>query len=297
MLLMIAITFGLIALGVWLRLFMSYGKPHEVSTLAPPGEPPSQHPPAILSYLFYRSAYGGAVVATLMDLAHRGYFEIRERREEKSGWFGSSKVESNFFFERTAKDLSELTPYESDLVSFLLTKAGSSRGFSMNGLKEAAKSNRTAFRKWFMGWNKRVKAAGKRQKFYEEYEVRPMVLNALMGVGIAVVGIFLCIYNDSAVGVPAVVGGLLQAVLTAGLTRHTPEGRRLSLEWRAFKKHLQSITRRLGPVRLDSQAWSRYLAAALLFGMHKKLLPHLEIVSDDGRATAYPRLVSRCRAQ
>jgi uncharacterized membrane protein len=139
-----------------------------------------------------------------------------------------------------------------------------------------------------VAWNKGVEQAGKEAKFFEPYPARPMVLNAIMGVFIALSGLFMCLYTDSPVGLPAIIGGMLQAMLTPVLTRRTEKGRRLILEWKAFKRHLVSITKGLGPVTLDSQSWGRYLAAALIFGMHKKLLPALRVTTPDGRGAVYP---------
>jgi len=49
-----------------------------------------------------------------------------------------------------------------------------------------------------------------------------------------------------------------------------------------FKNYLKKIGRALGPVTLDSSAWAAYLASAIVFGMHKKLIPKLQLVDDNG---------------
>ena len=286
--LVLAIALAVLGSGVWTGLFIRHGKPHAVTPLAPPGQVPSEHAPALLSYLLYRTVTGPALVATLLDLANRGYFEIRESVTQKTNWRGRTQAESKFFFERTPKDAADLARHEAELLDFLLSKAGNASGFSMKQLQDVASKRRSEFHQWFVKWGKRVEAAGTQAQFYEPYPTRAMVLNALMGVALVGAGILLSVLSASPVGLPAVVVGFLQAVLTGALQRRTPEGRRLLVEWRGFKRHLESISRALGPVSLDSQSWGSYLAAALIFGMHKKLLPLLRVAKEGAAPAAYP---------
>jgi uncharacterized membrane protein len=286
--LIIASGLGVLAMGVWFLIYLPHGKPHEVSPRTAPGEVPGAPSPALLSYLLHRSVRTPAVVATLLDLAQRGYFEIREKPVVRSGSLGRSSTESDFLFERTKKNASDLAPHESDLLSVLLSEAGGAQGFSMSQLKRVAGKNPTAFHRWFAAWSKRVQEAGTRAQWFEPYPVLPMALNAIMGVAVAIAGLFMCAYTDSPVGIPAIIGGVLQAFLTGALARRTPEGQRLSLEWSTFKRHLQSIAKGNGPVTLDSRSWGRYLAAAVVFGMHKEVLPSLRFAGGDGRDGVYP---------
>ena len=286
--LLIAIGLGVMGWGMWTRLFMRYGRPHHATPLAAVGEVPSEHSPALLAYLMHRTVMGSALVATLLDLANRGYFEIREQVLEKKNRLGRPKMESDFRFERTAKDAADLAPHEADLVEFLSTEAGDAGGFSMQRLKDVASKDASKFHTWFLAWSKRVGEAGKQARFFEPHPAGAMMLNALTGVCIMVAGILLCVFSASPVGLPAAIVGLVQALLTAALQRRTPEGRRLLVEWRAFKRHLQSIASALGPVTLDSREWGRYLAAALIFGMHKELIPRLRVAEEGAAPAVYP---------
>ncbi len=276
---------GLAGLAMWFVLFRRHGKPYDVKSRAVPGEIPSDHPPAIVSYLvFNRNVGGSAIVATLLDLSNRGYIEIEETTHEKKRWFGGSRKETDYRFFTGQKPISELEAYERDLLDFLLNKAGTGSEFTMSGVKKTASKNRSKFRKWFMEWIKQVKEHGKTFGFYEPIAVGPVVLNVLVGIAILVGGIVLSVVTDTAAGVPAMVMGGIQALLSLALRRHTAEGRRLAIAWRAFRLHLKSTSKALGPVSLSSGDWSRYLAAAILFGVHKKLLPRIEMVDESGHA-------------
>ena len=53
-----------------------------VESFAAVGEIPSEHTPAMVSYLMYGQIAGNALVVTLLDLANRGYFDIVESEGE-----------------------------------------------------------------------------------------------------------------------------------------------------------------------------------------------------------------------
>jgi uncharacterized membrane protein len=274
---------GLAGLAMWFVLFRRYGRAHDVKSRAVPGEIPSDHPPAIVSYLvFNRNVGASAIVATLLDLANRSYLEIEETTHEKKSWFGGSRKETDYRFFTGRKSISELEEYEKDLLDFLLNRAGTGSEFTLSGVKKTASKSRSEFRKWFMEWIKQVKEHGKTFDFYEPIAVRPVVLNVLVGVAILVGGAALCVVTDTAAGVPAAIMGGIQALLSLALRRHTEQGRRLAIAWRDFRSHLKSTSKALGPVSLSSGDWSRYLAVAILFGVHKKLLPRIQMVDESG---------------
>ena len=281
-LLPIAVILGLGALGLWLMFFSRHGRPHEVAAHAAPGSIPSDHAPAVVSYLMYRSAGGPAVAATLLDLASRGHLEVHESSVTTKGLFGKTKRELDYRFDVVAKPASNLAPFEQSLLKFALAEAGDESGFSILSLRKAATKKARAFHKFFLAWSKEVAAFAKPYHFFEPYPRGAMVANALCGVGILGAGIAISVLTAPLAGVPAMIGGGIQAVLTVALTRRTPEGRRLKIAWSAFKSYLKSLGRSMGPVTLGSRDWGRYLAVAVVFGIHKKLIPVLRLDEGDG---------------
>jgi uncharacterized membrane protein len=274
---------GVAGLAMWFVLFRRYGKAHDVESRSVPGEIPSEHPPAIVSYLvFDRSVGASAIVATLLNLANRSYIEIEETTHEKKSWFGGTKKETDYRFFTGEKPISELEEFEKELLDFLLNEVGTGTEFTLSAVKKRAAKSRSKFHKWFTAWIKQVKEHGKILGFYEEIVVRVIVQNVLVGLAILFVGIATCVMTASPAGVPTIIMGGLQALLSMGLRRHTVEGRRLALAWREFGKHLKNISKALGPVTLSSSDWSRYLAAGILFGVHKKLLPRIKIANEAG---------------
>jgi uncharacterized membrane protein len=281
----VSIVIAIAGLGLWFAAFRRHGWPHQVRSFTARGEIPSDHRPAVVSYLMNRNVGGPAIVATLLDLADRGYFNIRETTWEKKTLFGR-RTETDYRFERTEKLWKDLESYELELAEFLITEVGDVTGFSMSGLKKTASKSRGKFLKWFRQWIKSVKKVGETFSFYEAYPTRAMIGNVAVGLAMIALGVFFCLYSGSPAGVPAIAGGVIVAILTAALNRRTAEGRRLMLAWRDFRGHLKKISKALGPVNLQSHEWSRYLGMAIIFGMHKKLIPKLNHVGEGSATTA-----------
>jgi uncharacterized membrane protein len=280
----VSLALSILGLVLWFLAFRQHGWPHSVVSRVAPGDIPSDHRPAIVSYLMHKSVGGPAIVATLIDLADRGYFTIRETVTEKSTLFGR-REETDYRFDRTNRLWGDLEPYELELAEFLITEVGDVTGFTMSNLKKTASKNRRKFLRWFQKWIKSVAEVGKTFGFFEPYPKRAMWRNAGVAIVITAFGVFFAIHSKSPVGAPAIVGGILVGILTATLNRRTTEGRRLLLAWRGFRSHLKSTAKGLGPVNLDSREWSRYLAAAIIFGMHKKLIPKINLVDNQGAST------------
>jgi uncharacterized membrane protein len=281
---LLPISIGLIPAGLlaWYLAYRRHGRPHDVASHVVPGELPSDHPPALVGYLLSRTVDGSAIVATLLDLARRGYLEIRETTATKSGLFGKKEA-VDYRFDRTAAPLEGVEPFERDLLAFLIRQGDGRSSFTMSALEKAASKRASGFHTFFTAWVKQVKALGKARAFYEPYAAGAMGLNVAIGVAVALAGIAFCVVTQSPVGVPAILGGLLVASLTPMLNRRTVEGRRLHVAWVAFRSHLTSVSESLGPVAVDSHAWGRYLAASVIFGLHTKVLPKLQPIDDRGQ--------------
>ncbi|MCZ6650338.1 MAG: DUF2207 domain-containing protein [Acidobacteria bacterium] len=266
----LCLLLGLAALVVWLMLWRQYGRPHRVASIAVPGEVPSPHPPALVARLLTGTVGTRALVATLLDLARRGHYRISEKRETRQGWFGHTRIETDYLFETTGEKI-DLLELEEDLVAFVHGLVGRRKAFRMSELKKAAKGQTRKLRRWFEKWRRHIGRLARKEGLLEPVPVRPMILNALCGVLVAAAGGVVCLVTRSPAGVPAIAGGLLQALGTAALTRRTPQGRRLYLAWKAFMAHIKKISRSLGPVSLTSGEWERYLIYAVIFNLHTPL--------------------------
>jgi uncharacterized membrane protein len=206
---------------------------------------------------------------------------VEEVVERKKGWFGRESRESDFVFRSTGENPGVLLPFEADLLEFLFNDVGDGKTFTMTDIRKTARRRSTHFRRWYVGWNKRVKKAAWQEDFFESYAVGPMVANAVVGLVVGGIGLAMSISTDSVAGVPALVAGLLQAILTGLLHRRTPAGQRLYREWKGFQGFLRGYARGAGPLSITSRSWGRYVALAIIFGMHKELIPRLAVDSSE----------------
>lgn len=220
-----------------------YGREHEVTQRYASGGLPSEHPPAVVSYLMFKPLASTALpsrvlVATLLDLADRGFLKVKveKRVKTKKGMFGREKVVKDFRFQCVGGAQGDLLAYESDLLFFLLNEAGNGSCFTMSDVKKLARQKRTEFRRWFRKWTTSV----------EEY-------------------------SNNTFGFYEPMNGW------AIWPRRTLDGQRLFLDWLEFKNHLKQLKRGMGSISLGSRDWSRYLGAAIIFGMHKEVVPNLRL--------------------
>jgi len=174
-----AILLTLAGAGIWLQFFYRHGRPYPVVSRVAPGEMPSAHAPAAVSYLLYRLVSGPAVAATLLDLASRGYLEIRENVTTAKNVFGKKKTRMDYRFDVLAKSPTDLQPFERDLLQFILNEAGDSKGFSALSLRKVASKKRHAFTRFFRKWSRQVGGYCKTLRFYEPFPVSAMVANAV----------------------------------------------------------------------------------------------------------------------
>jgi uncharacterized membrane protein len=150
----------------------------------------------------------------------------------------------------------------------------------MSGLKETARRSSSKFRKWLVGWQAEVQRVARARGFFES---APGVIALNIAVGLIVVGGggLMSAVTSSGAGIPAMVLGGLQVLLSYALRRRSVEGQKLYSMWDAFKKHLVSISSTLGPVSLTSQDWERYLVYAVALGIHDKVLPALQLSAHE----------------
>lgn len=96
----VTILLSLLSLGIFYFSYSRYGKRHSTATISDRETVviPDRTPPAIIGRLMSsRHSTGNHLVATIFDLARRGWFKIEEQ-EKESSFFSSGKVSFKFPF-------------------------------------------------------------------------------------------------------------------------------------------------------------------------------------------------------
>ncbi|MCH7549739.1 MAG: DUF2207 domain-containing protein, partial [Candidatus Krumholzibacteriota bacterium] len=185
----VAWVLAIVSVLGWVVLYRRHGTPYPVTPRSAPGAIPSEDPPAVVAQLVVSGVGGASLVATLLDLAQRGYLTVEEKTTVARGWFGRESTKKDFVFRSTGDNPGELQPFEAELLEFLFNELGDGTEFTMKGIRKAARKKRTKFRRWFMRWTKSVKKVADAEGFFEPYAVRAMVINGASGVVVGGIGV------------------------------------------------------------------------------------------------------------
>lgn len=227
-------------------------------------EPPPGVRPGLLGTLVDEQADMRDVVATIVDLARRGYLTIEE--VEDRGFLGIAS--QDFVFRQGPGDGSELTPYEKRIL----------KGIFSGGLAKRRLSDlRNRFYKHLPGIQEDLYEDLVRQGFFKRRPDRVRRLWSVLGgvaLGMAFMGsIFLFPLAELAGAVYCLVGALFAtgvALLVGSrfMPVKTRKGAEAAAQCRAFKTYLERIDR-LTDLEGAKDLFERYLPYAIAFGLQQ----------------------------
>ena len=259
-----AIAGGILIYGLW---YARGRDPHAgpIAEFLP--EPPDDLPPGAAGVLIDERADQRDIVATVVDLAHRGVIKMDETTTS-TGIFGSTRD-----FKMTLNEVPEsLHNFERELL----------RTFFGSDLKPGATAMLSNVKSSFDAASERIKeslyAEVVRRKYFivspETTRNRWRSIGTVMLIGVAVIGFFVigAVSSDAPlVWIPVIVlGGLALLIIYASshMPRKTREGAEAAAKWNAFKKYLEDIE---SFERLDEhqEIFDRYLPYAVAFGLEQ----------------------------
>ena len=281
-LLLAFMLFVLAPVGVYL-IWYFWGRdprPQIAPTYLP--EPPSQLPAGIAGVLIDEKADTRDVLATIVDLARRGYLHIQELEDED----GSGYSARDFLYTKLKDPDDNLLPYEAYLLEKLFA-----------GRKERKLSE---LKDNFYIYNDEIK-----KQLYEEVTSAGYFISnpkttrrkwLLAGMGVLMLGgVFLCLgfpllswITDMgallAFG-PGLFGiGLL--AISYFMPKKTQMGADEAAKWKAFRTYLKDIDQ-YTDLEKATELFERYLPYAIAFGVDKKYLSLWERVQNAPRPAWY----------
>jgi uncharacterized membrane protein YgcG len=229
-------------------------------------EPPSGLRPALVGALIDERADPRDVIATFIDMAHRGYLVIEQDRKE--GLFGIGQ--NSFTFKRTDKPLNDLQPYERALMSAM---------FSGGRMERDLASMRERFYKDIAHAQNALYSLLVSEGFFREnpettrtmYAVFGGVLFVLALVGISLLGAFveqvglIALIVPGSLIVPAV--GLI--LVAPAMPAKTRKGAEEAAKWKAFYRYLSNLEKYTS-VEQARGRFEAYLPYAVAFGLDKQ---------------------------
>ena len=260
----------LIAIGGPVLVYIQYARsgrdPEAVVVPEYLTEPPTDDPPGVVGTLVDEVAEMREILATLIDLARRGYLVIEQTRG------GGLLSTAEFQFHRTDKAAEGLAPYESTLLHALF---GRSTSTSLSDLRNRFYIHIPTLRQAL------YRAVVERGYFPRSPET---TRNIWVGAGagvlmLAVMGIvgltaipeidLLQAISPFLLGpfIALLIPGLVMLIAASYMPAKTARGAQEAARWRAFRTYLQNIRRYVGDDAQVDELFERYTPYAVAFGI------------------------------
>ncbi len=226
-------------------------------------EPPDDLPPGILGTLIDERADMRDVVATMIDLARKGYMDIEET--ERIGLLGLGG--KDFVFRRSDKPDADLEPVEQEVLSGI---------FRRNKVDVRLNDLRNRFYKRLPGIQKRLYQAMVSRGFFRSNPDTTRSMYRGIGWAMLIGAIFLGGFVSAGLSsfsqmVPCVFGaigltGLVAVAFGGAMPAKTRKGAEAAARWGAFKNYLNRIDK-LADIGQSGELFERYLPYAIAFGI------------------------------
>lgn len=283
----VSMILTVIGLAALMFLYSRYGKAYVI-----PGheriasEIPQDLSPAVVNYLYSNGQMGaGALIATICDLARRGYLRLQETIMEKKILFGKfqKKIYTlQLMTENYARDRNDLAAHEREMVDFLFADLADGRSeIQMDELKNF----RRDVTKWFRRWKKSVAQAWGESGFYEKESIIGTAIAAVIAGIIFVAGLLMIIYLAPG-GVIAMIAGIALFVLSFVILKYTREMKRIKQQLSAFRRYLTRYHFRRDTSYVQTNL-DRFLIYGIALGVGSKVIKEMVTLVPDWQAAGY----------
>ena len=228
--------------------------------------PPGDDPPGVVGTLVDERADLQDVVATLVDLARRGYLNIREEQERG---FAGLITHRDFVFERTDKQWDGLRRYERRLLKKIF---GHHRRRDLSDLKNKFYKDLPKIQEDLYD---AVVEAGYFRSSPKQVRRRYALLGwgtlVLAIAGIVVPAALLSEWVDAAwcPGAGLLVGAVLLLIAGRVMPAKTRQGAEAKARWEAFRRYLKEIER-YTDLEAAAALFERYLPYAIAFNLERR---------------------------
>ena len=234
-------------------------------------DPPSDERPGVVGVLLDERADMKDIMATLVDLARRGYVVIEQ---EEQGGIAGMFTNTEFTFHRTSDITADLRPFEQTLLRGL---------FPGNREKTTLSQLRAKFYTHIPAIKRQLYDELVQQGYFKRSPEATRALWTWGGVGIvgiAALGFWLSLaatlISPFIMCLPLSLGvvGLSMAVTGQFMPAKTAKGSQEAARWRAFRRYLDNLEQ-YGGVEGVAQKFEMALPYAIAFGIERELVRKL----------------------
>lgn len=287
--------FGLAA-GVLFGLYMyqRYGRSLRQPQTRTIAEPPTDLPPAVANYVWNaHQLNGGALLATLFDLASRNFLRLQHTKTSaaKSWWgFTSTQEKVTIFFDedKWRFHAGALLPYERQLLEFLRTDIAQNR--SQLDLEQITKQA-AVFRRFFPDWRKAVALQAGNPQLYDSASWRASLITLCVWLILMAVNIF-AIHAMGEAAAPFAIASLCLAPCSFLILRYDqPVANKLD-RLKSFRDYLKRFPQTYQTVGTDWQRVDRLLVYAVALGLSStQAKPLFDVIERERGNAAFPWFV------
>ncbi|MFO7799234.1 MAG: DUF2207 domain-containing protein [Rhodohalobacter sp.] len=236
----ISILLSVLSLGIFYFLYQKYGKRHSTNTISNRETVviPDKTPPAIIGRLMSsRHSTSQHLVATLFDLARRGWFNIEEKEKESSFW---SSGNSEFVISLSSEQPDEHLPkWEKMIVDFTTKRVKSGK----NTFDKLFQSSGSKVAKWFSLWKKEVKNVFDEKEWIDQKSYTGVWANVAAQFVIDVAAIVLFIMGGPTAFI-ALFTSFIFMFASAVIIRRTKNGEETYQRWKTYRDGLKNADER-----------------------------------------------------
>ena len=288
-----------IPLIIFIYFYLKYGREPKVDyQLNYEQEPPRDMPPMALAAIYGGNKQNSAkgLLATIFDLARRGFIDIREEKKERL--FGLiDKNEEVFKITKKGKNAlsskGRLLNFERDALKLFFKEMS-------NGKDEIRSSEMTKWCKWNRGTMlSSITKMGEESKnwfektYFKLYEPKSLKESGkFMGIMIAYflfIFSLLFFYKILPPDFRLIILGsalvfIIISIAAHAVNKRTPEATLEIKKWKAFKRYISDFSAMKDAPLTLLHIWDRYLVYAVVLGVAKELLENIKDLSLDRHA-------------
>lgn len=241
---------------------------------------PEEISPAELSLFMNSSISARSYLATIFDLASRGFLEIEEIKVEKKKRWLKDNNEKEFLFIRKDK-VGPLLEHEAHLLDWLFNRIGNGQKVDTYQIKKYRERNGISFYKDYNKWNKLVDRQLKSRDYDEPRRTAPAFVLISFGAILLVFSILALLYNATyaiftlVTGAACLIYGFILAM------RKSDKGYLQKKLWEEFKKDIGKYEGEIG-ITTDKS-----LIYAIALGLPMKELEDYRSSIDTGYYPMY----------
>jgi uncharacterized membrane protein len=273
----IAAAYAALGFGILAGLLIAYGKERRPTFRGDYlRELPERYPPAILGVL-WRFGHPSVEdwVATIADLARRGFLHITERQVAKG-----RRMQYDYEIARVNPNDESVREHEDILMRTILNCVGDGNSVTFKQIEAYAKEYPGQFQHHLALWKQSVRTAARAHDFFDESARTGRIAGVLTGIGIvgvSALGIRL-IPLASLAGM--VVGGLVSA-LSSSIRRRSAQGADQLARWKAFRRFLLHFSTLTDAPVPSLVLWEEYLVYAVTLGVAREVIRQISVVYPD----------------